>query len=143
MAKSGLKNAGFHVTGMDVVDRKLSSFDDKVQKKLIRKALRNGAKLIAGTAKSAAPKDGGLLKTSIKPKAAKRSRKTAHQVTVRVVSGMSTHRGEFYPGGFIEYGTQYQPAQPFMRPAAKQQRQAVINLFRKDVAEAVKELAKK
>jgi len=138
-----LENAPFHVTGVPAADKALSQFSDQLQKKILTKSLRKAAKIITAAAKSMAPAESGGLKRSIKPKAKKRSRKTAHIVGIRVLTNWQTYKAGFNPVGFVEFGTQYQPAKPFMRPAADSNRAQVINFFKQDVVEAIKAAAKK
>ena len=137
----GLQNAPFEVTGIAAVDRKLSKFPDKLQKKMITKSLRKAAKLIQSSAVGRVAADSGNLKRSIKVKSKKRSRKNAHIVGIRVLTNWKTYKGDFNPAAFVEFGTQYQAAAPFMRPAGEGSRAQVVAFFRQDLAATIKEMA--
>ena len=129
----------WQVTGIKEVDAQLKKFPGTVQKKLTRKAMRKAAKHVVTAAKAMAPKDSGRLGQSIKVRGLKRSRKTAHIVGVRIVTGKDLFKGEYYYGGFVEYGTRYQPARSFLRRAAHQQEDVVLGVFRGVMKEIVAE----
>ena len=133
----------WQVTGIKEVDAKLAKLPYTIQKKLIRKAMRKAAKPVVATARQLAPKDTGRLSRSIKVKALKRSRKTQHIVGVRIVTGKDLFKGEYYYGGFIEYGTRYQPARSFLRRAAHQNEDVVLGVFRGVMKKIVAEEAAK
>lgn len=112
----------FKLKGFSRVSRAFNKLDHKARKKHLRPALRAGAKVIKNAAQSLAPKDSGALKRTIKVRSLKRSRKnfgvfirtgTASELGIKETKG----RG-YYPFS-VEYGTDEQPARPYMRPALK------------------------
>lgn len=94
----------FQLTGNKELDKFFRTFPMKVQKKVVRKPLRDGSKIIADAAKANAPSAGGLLRKAIKVRAAKRSRKNKNLVTVRPQIGAGDFKGETFYGAFQEYG---------------------------------------
>ena len=132
----------WEMTGDDKADIKFGKMPDKIQKKMLRSSLRKAGKIVQTAARGMVAKDSGALRMSIKPRAAKRSRKNKHIVAVRVMTGGRLYKGDHYPGGHVEYGTQFQSAQPFMRPAADQVRGQVIAYFKQDLKAAIAEAGK-
>lgn len=112
---------------------------DKIAKKEFRKALRAAAKPIQRQAVANAPvHDGpypegrenrfpGKLKSEIKVRAAKRSRKNAAAILVSSSGQKSAYQGDAYYGAFNEYGTSRMKGKPFMRPAFDSQKETAIN----------------
>lgn len=110
----------FKLKGFSRVTRAFNKLDGKLKKKHLRPALRAGAKVIKNAAQSLAPKDKGKLKSTMKIRALKRSRKN---FGVFIRTGTATELGipntpgrGYYPFT-VEYGTDTQPAKPYMRPA--------------------------
>ena len=132
----------WEMTGDDKADIKFGKMPDKIQKKMLRTSLRKAGKLLQTAARGMVAKDSGALRASIKPKAAKRSRKNKHIIAVRVMTSSKAYKGEYFPGGHVEYGTQFQSANPFMRPAADQVRSQVIAYFKQDLKAAIAESGK-
>ena len=115
---------GVVLLGIKEIDRKLKRLDAKFGKKVVRKALRTGAKMVADEARRQAPVDSGTLRSAIKVKAQKRSRKS---IGINVIVGEGFFIGKTFYAGFIEFGAPGHKmfgkgrapldAAPFMRPA--------------------------
>lgn len=99
------------------LDRKLKQLPDKVRKTGGRKATRAAAKIVLEDAKRLVPYDTGLLESSLKVRARKRSRKNKNTVGHAVVTGEGFFKGETFYGGFLELGTKHIDADPYLRPA--------------------------
>lgn len=124
------------ITGIEEVDRKLGNFEVNVQRKALRKATREAAKVVLDEAKRLAPVASGALKRSLRVRALKRSRvKQGHQVQ----TGEGFFKGETFYGGFQEYGTKFMEANEYMRPAMVSKEQAVKEKFRVEMRAAVDE----
>jgi HK97 gp10 family phage protein len=113
MAKTG----AIIITGVKEIDAKLKTLEQRVQKKVLRQAMRSGMKLVLADAKSRVPVLTGLTKQNLKLRAMKRSRsKQGLLVQVKSAEGLTktTSKGEkvFYPA-IVEY----KPGHAFMRPA--------------------------
>lgn len=94
----------FSLTGDAELDRKFRSLPLRVEKKVLREGLREGAKVVQEAAKRAAPRLTGLMKSAIRVRAAKRSRRNKNLVTIRVVLGQDFFKGETFYGAFQEFG---------------------------------------
>lgn len=110
-----------NVEGAKELEKKLLSLEPKLGRKIIRQALRKGAKLILNQAKANVPVDTGDLKKSLKVRA---MRKRRHRYGVMVATSEGWFEGEQFYGGFIEFGTHKMAAQPFVRPAFDSEKDA-------------------
>jgi HK97 gp10 family phage protein len=92
----------FEVRGAKELKRKLDELADKEVKKIVRQAMRAGAKVILPKAKAYAPVGAtGNLRRAIKVRAAKRSRK---YIGVNVTLGEGFFIGDAFYGAFQEFG---------------------------------------
>jgi len=101
------------------LQRKFKTLVGKVQKKIARKAIRAGAKIVLADAKNRAPVLSGKLKKSLKVKAIKRSRSTIGvlvQTGTREKLNIPEGSKYYYPAA-VEYGHGGVAAKPFLRPA--------------------------
>ena len=90
------------VRGGASLSRKLNALANTEMKKIIRKALRSGAKVILPVARANAPVGAtGNLRKSIKIRAAKRSRR---YVALNVTLGKRFFVGDEFYGAFQEFG---------------------------------------
>lgn len=112
----------FELEGFEDVIAKLGDLPKTLEKKIVRKALRVGGKIILKEARRLAPKGPtGKLKKTIKLKSVKRSRK---RIGVYIRTGTRSELGikkkdkGYYPFS-VEFGTQFSLASPYMRPALK------------------------
>ena len=118
-------------TGDAELQKLLNALPEKVQKKIMRQALREAAKVVAAEARARAPVGTGTLRDSIKVRAAKGKRGT---IGAEVVTGEGYFQGKTFYGAFIELGTRKMGAKPFLRPAAAAARGRAIAV----VAEAIR-----
>ena len=116
------------------LNRKLKQLESKIEKKLVRQALRAGAKVVAEEAKQLAPVDTGELKSKIKVWALKRSRK---RIGVLVGTSAKEYTGDQFYAAFVEYGTKDQPAKPFLGPAAEAKGPEAAAVVEKTLAEGI------
>lgn len=96
-------------------------------RKAVKQGARKGAKVVAESAKIKAPRESGELRRSIKVRALKRTR--TGKLGAVVLTGDGFFKGDQFYAGFIEYGTVNMPAQPFLRPAADENRVIVHRIF--------------
>lgn len=106
---------GVIVTGIPEIDRKLKTLVPRLQKKVIRQAMRKAMALVTEEARARVPVDTGELRKAIKTRAAKRRRRGEIGVDTRV--GEGDFKGETFYGGMVEFGTSKMPPRPFMAPA--------------------------
>lgn len=121
------------VTGWKALDAAFAGLEPKVQGKALRSALRAGALRIQSAAIQnivANPSiDEGKLARSMKVRAKPRSR-------VRVGFDILT-KGAAH-ANIVEYGAKHMPAEPFLRPAGYDNKEAIRAMLLKDIAEAAK-----
>lgn len=128
------------ITGVEEIDRKLSRFEQSVQKKAIRKATREASKVILEEAKTLVPVDTGALRKSLRVRSLKRSRvKQGHQVQ----TGEGFFKGETFYGGFVEYGTKRMAAREYLRRAMNSKEAETIQKFRTELGVAIDEAGRK
>lgn len=111
----GIMDLRVKITGFANVDKKLADLEKKVATKVIRQAMRKAAKPVLEAAINNAPVgETGELKKNIKIKAGKRSR---YKTTLKVQTGEGDYKGDTFYASFVEFGSESQPAQGFMRRA--------------------------
>jgi HK97 gp10 family phage protein len=92
----------FEVRGDRELKRKLNQLANKEVKKIVRQAMRAGAKVILPRARANAPVGAtGNLRRAIKVRAAKRSRK---YIGINVTLGKGFFQGDEFYGAFQEFG---------------------------------------
>lgn len=127
------------------LQRSLKGLPARLAKKVLRQAIRKGAKVIQQKANSLAPVDSGMTRKAIKVRAGKRSRKP--RIWINTVVGEGDYKGDTFYAAFLEYGhlsgkrgsdgRKAVPARPFMRPAAEQSEAEVTRLVRAEIAAGV------
>jgi HK97 gp10 family phage protein len=125
----------FTVDGVEEVVRKLQSIEPKLQKQALRKAVREGAKVIQREAEANVPVDTGQLREAIKIRAPKKRKKGRISTLVQV--GKGDFRGDTFYGAMIEYGTSKMPARPFMTPAYESKGEAAKNVAVAEIEKAL------
>jgi HK97 gp10 family phage protein len=103
------------------IDRALKELEPKIQRKVLRQAMRSGMKLVYQEAVQRVPILSGLLKRNIKLRATKRSRnRQGLLVQIKSDPGFTktSKAGNvaWYPAA-VEFGHGTVPPSPFMRPA--------------------------
>lgn len=128
----GSLRANIEVSGAQDLAKLLRALPAKVAKKILRKALREGAKLIQQEAVARAPVRTGTLRKNIKVRAATRLKRG--NIGVQVLAGKGDYLGDVFYASFIEFGhrrgkrkggkvtrledkREEVPPKPFMRPA--------------------------
>ena len=93
--------ATLRLEGGKALERKLKTLPTRVRNKVVRTALRDGAKIVQAETKSLAPVQTGLLKKSLKVRAMKRKK---GRIGINVQMGAGDYKGETFYGAFVEYG---------------------------------------
>lgn len=139
----------FTLSGDNDLDAIFKNLEPKVQKKVLRPALRAAAKIIQTEAKARAPVKSGALRDSIKVRAGARTRKGI--VRVNVEMGEGNFKGETFYGAFLEYGAPGHklfgrpnplPPQPFMRPAFDRKKDEAREVAQQQIASGILAAAK-
>lgn len=126
------------IEGMEELDKALRRLPDRVQKRVLKTALRAGARVIVKDAKNRVPVDSGTLKKSIKVVSGKS--KKGPQATARVF--VTTGREAWY-SHLIEFGTVKKAARPFLRPAFDSTQTEQIQAIGKKLAAGIEKEADK
>lgn len=132
------------ITGIKELDRRLGRLEPKVQKNVVRKAMRRGLKVIADATRAESPFLTGATRAGVKVRAVKSRRRGSIQLEVRIEATDQTKRTSaktgktvFYPA-ILEY-----TSDPFMDraydSAGERARQVTLTaLARGTEAEAAK-----
>jgi HK97 gp10 family phage protein len=109
------------VLGIPAIDRKLAKIPGIVQRKIARKAMRDGMKVMADEVRRQAPVDTGLTKANVKVRAAKKRRRGDIEIDVKISGNpglYKTYAGGtkqvFYPAA-VTFGNSTTRANPFMQ----------------------------
>lgn len=122
--------------GAPAILRKFGILEEKVQRKVLRGAMRQAAKSVQAAAKGMAPVDTGELAASIDISALRRSRK---QFGMRIFSSAASLKTERFYSAYVEFGSLRKEARPFLGPALRSRRGETLNLMRAAVAAAIHE----
>jgi len=128
--------------GARELDRKLARLEKRTAKKVMRKALRAGGKVILAEAKRRAPKRTGALAASLKVRAAKRSRRR-RGVAVIVATAEGWFKGDEFYGAFVELGTEDMEAQPYVRPAYDAKKGQAVQVIMTEAGRGIEAEAQK
>ncbi len=139
----------FKAFGIKELEAKFRKLPLRMQNKILRPSMRAGAKLVHQAAKSAVPKDTGLLRRSIILKAMKRSR-TRIGFVVRTKGrehfGIDD-KGKWYRPAIIEYGYVRHgityPARSYLRATVERLRPTVLRRIGADIRTKLAAVAKK
>ena len=141
------RNQAVFVTGDKELDRKLSTLEPKVQKKVARKGMRKAGKVIQAAAKSNLASnqsvETGELSKGIRVRAMKRSRSRIgiEIATTERREGKSIE-GKRFGGAQLEAGTKHTQAKPFLRPAGYDNEDEVLSLITDSIGDAIDDLAR-
>lgn len=134
-------NKSITVFGIKEIDKALASIEPKLQRKVIRKAMRSGMKDIQADIVSRFPKDTGETAKTIKVRAGKGKRG-------EIVIDVKSQDDNFIPK-FLEFGTVNEdgsvrmPARPSFRPAFDEGGEAARLKTQKQILEGIKDITNK
>ncbi len=108
------------ITGLPALQRDFANLSAKMQRGVLRDALRSAARPVVASAKSKVPVKTGLLKRNI-----------THTVSVKRGTAEATigFRKKAFYGGFVELGTSKMSAKPFLRPALDESQAQIEQAF--------------
>jgi HK97 gp10 family phage protein len=110
------------ITGIKDIDRRLKTLLPRLQKKVLRQAMRAGLKVLAAEVKEQAPVDTGMMQSKVKVRAVKKAKRDEIELEVRIAADehtkttSKTGKTTFYPA-VIQYGREGVPPDPFMTRA--------------------------
>ena len=125
----------FKMTGLDALDKALKKLESKVQRRVLNKAARAGARVVQKRAKALAPVRTGALRRAIRVVTMK-AKKGQGKVAVTVKSGRGEKRDVFY-AHMVEFGTIGARTRPFMRPAFDETQKEQLDAIGKTLAQEI------
>lgn len=135
----------FKLDGYEDAVKKIGAANPKLEKKIIRKAMRPPAKLALADLKKAAPVLTGKLKASLKIRSAKRSRKNKNKIILLVATATKEFSGQAFYSSFLEYGTRKMKPKRWMQAVTDSQKNkyatALAESLKKATNETINELA--
>lgn len=123
------KGVTIKVEGLEELQKALKKFPKQWQS-TARRALGPGMGLLETESKDEAPVDEGILQASIGSEFVKGPGS--------VIIGKVGSNLEY--ASYQEYGTQYQPGKPYLRPTLKKFKGKVVKMFEKGIAKALKRM---
>jgi HK97 gp10 family phage protein len=109
------------ITGVREIDRKLRLLEPRVQKKVVRQAMRAGLKILQAEVKVQVPVRTGLTRSAVQIRALRARKRGSVSLEVRISGkkeGLIVERKSgkrvFYPA-VVEYGREGVAPDPFMR----------------------------
>jgi len=118
-----MSGATVKITGLRELEQKLRDETKKVAKRTLRRAAKDASEIWENAISERAPALTGFLKSQITMS----SKATGgDEGSLQVMVGPSK---KAYYGIFQEFGTRFQKANPFMRPAFEQTKDEVLNVF--------------
>lgn len=128
------------INGLKEIIDKLNSLPEKLENKVIRAAIRQGANVIKDKVKSYVPVDTGDLKKSIKVTGT-RYQKGKIAFVVRPTPNKKKKVSVYY-AKFVENGTSKMAAKPFLRPAFDEAGDDVLNKTIEVIKSKIEEVTK-
>jgi len=129
------------IFGDKKLEKQFKKLDLKLQKKTIKKALRDSAKIVKNTAKARVGVRSGKLKKSLKVRTEKGLKRG--QFGIVVVTGTREELNidaddKYYYPAAVEFGTKNLPAKPYLRPAIDENRDLIFDLIASRIRSAIK-----
>jgi HK97 gp10 family phage protein len=92
---------GLHISGLRETQARLQSLGPRVEKRVIRKGLRQGAKIVLAAARAEAPERSGNVRRNLKIRSGKGSKGT---IALSVGAAAKDFKGPAFYTGFLIYG---------------------------------------
>jgi HK97 gp10 family phage protein len=126
--------------GAPELSKALAALPDKLERKVLTKALRAAGKFYLTLAKASAPRDEGRLASTMKLRALKRRRGRVGvmvQTGTRSALGIDPKQRGYYPA-HLEFGHRdragvHHPPVPFMRRSLKTGESAIFAILRQEI----------
>ena len=93
------------LTGDKELDAMFAAMPELMQKKALRPAARTVAKMVLEQARAEVPEDTGLLRSELRIKAKKRTKRYPHTIGMTVGFRDDLFRGDTFYAGMMEFGT--------------------------------------
>lgn len=146
------------ITGFKKLRNNINRLEKGLQRRVYNRAVRAGGKIVVATAKSAVPKRTGRLAASLVYRASSKPSKGLFGVKITVkgnaaAGGRTSQRrgvGAVYrPDAveryyrFVETGTKYHAAKPFLKPALQNQSGAVLSAIKRELESGLEREARR
>lgn len=128
------------IKGLKDLIKNLNDLPVKLEKKVIRAAVRKGANVVRDKARELVDKDTHNLQKSIITTGVKVSGKIAFRVSLK--QRKTKNAKDPYYGRFKEFGTSKMPAHPFMRPALDTSEGEVLDTVVNDIKSNLDKVSK-
>lgn len=115
------------ITGLKALEQKLRDEPKNVAKRTLRRAAKDASEIWENAISERAPAMTGFLRSQITMSS---KAKGGDEGSLQVIVGPSK---KAYYGIFQEFGTRFQKANPFMRPAFESTKDEVLNTFVEDL----------
>ena len=135
-----------HLHGFDAFDRLLNKLSENVEHKVLQSAASAGARVLAKEIKTRAPegkgkqssasKTYGYLKSNIIVQVLRRKKRKG-------IRGSRVNTGDAFWSWFLEFGTRYMPARPFIRPAVDAKQNEAVEKMRVILSRGIEREIKK
>lgn len=151
----------YKLKGLKSLQRQLKAIDESMRPKVLQKAMRGAFKMVLESAISKVPVDSGQLRSALSLAGAKGGKGNDRAVAVGIIVKSSStamkqantaaaafgeSQSRLLPPSrrwhFIELGTRYQRAQPFIRPALDENADAVFNRLADELKKQIKKAVK-
>jgi len=120
------------VEGIEEILKELRQMEGEARQR-VYEVLRDETKPVVEDARRRAPKDTGAMARGIKRTVSKK------KLEARVSAGGMVHGVDTYYAQFVEFGTKFMPAQPFLFPACRAHEERIGNAL----SEAMYDLIRK
>lgn len=135
------------IDGLAELNRKLMALPQAIRGRPLRAAVAAGARVVQKEARAQVPVDSGLVRDRIRTMSVRQEQQQSRAEVVagvrrskRVVkqqAGNSGKKDDPYYWKFIEFGTRFQPARPFLRTAFATTREEAAATIRDRLAKRV------
>ena len=137
------------IEGLDQIVKAMEQMADEIKGDPLRASLRKGVLPILNDARDRAPRDSGrlernILSRPIPPKDMPANFSDGQEVFVRSSRRKSKDdETNAWYWRFVEFGTKFVPARPFMRPAADSKRNQAMREFTDEMRKQVERTARR
>ncbi len=116
------------ILGLPELNRKLRRLPERLQKRALRRSLRQGANVILKEVRARAPTEKLRKKTKVKSARSRRG-----SVAVRVTVGQRDFGFDDFYGAAKEYGWEGEEPQPFFRTGYDAKKHVALSVFQRDL----------
>lgn len=153
-----MDNVDIQISGLEPVLARLKNLGPDIRRRSLRNGLRKGANMVRKAAQDAAPKRSGAMARNIRVQFASRTARRVGGVAFRVgvrggaqqpgsktryarsrrgSSSQTASGGSTWYWRLVEFGTAKMEAQPFMRPALRNNVERIIDTVAQDVDQGI------